>query len=148
MNRQPDEVAIKKTLDEEVPPLFDYLEQEVGDKKFLAANRFTVADIGVATQFVNFKLAGCCVDVERWPHVCPPSLGADTHTLLWFATEASRRVHAPFAFPSPSIVERVSLNERSSLASCAQQSNHPRPADTAEGEQGNGTHEIDKRREG
>jgi len=48
MNRQPDEVAIKKTLDEEVPPLFDYLEQDVGDKQFLAANRppllFQLAD--------------------------------------------------------------------------------------------------------
>jgi len=69
MNRPPDEVAIKKTLDEEVPPLFDYLEQEVGDKQFLVANRFTVADIGVATQFVNFKLAGCSVDVKRWPQL-------------------------------------------------------------------------------
>ena len=69
MNRPPDEVAIKKTLDEEVPPLFDYLEQEVGDQQFLVGGRFTVADIGVATQFVNFKLAGCGVDAKRWPQL-------------------------------------------------------------------------------
>lgn len=67
MNRPPDEAAIKKTLDEEVPPLFDYLEHELGDKKFLVANRFTIADIGIATQFVNFELAGCSVDAQRWP---------------------------------------------------------------------------------
>ncbi len=69
MNQQPDEVAIKKTLDEEVPPLFDYLEHEVGDRQFLVAGRFTVADIGIATQFVNFKLAGCSVDTKRWPQL-------------------------------------------------------------------------------
>lgn len=67
MKLPPDEAAIKKTLDEEVPPLFDYLEQEIGDKEFLVANRFTVADIGIATQFVNFKLAGCSVDSKRGP---------------------------------------------------------------------------------
>jgi DNA-directed RNA polymerase beta' subunit len=69
MNRPPDEVAIQKTIDEEVPPLFDYLEQEVGDQQFLVANRFTIADIGIATQFVNFKLAGCSVDTKRWPRL-------------------------------------------------------------------------------
>ena len=69
MNRPADEVAIKKTLDEEVPPLFDYLEQELDDKQFLVGGRFTVADIGIATQFVNFKLAGCSVDAKRWPRL-------------------------------------------------------------------------------
>jgi glutathione S-transferase len=66
-NQPPDEVAIKKVLDEEVPPLFDYLEKEIGDKQFLIANRFTIADIGVATVFVNFQFAGCTVDEKRWP---------------------------------------------------------------------------------
>ncbi|MGA6972440.1 MAG: glutathione S-transferase family protein [Candidatus Binatus sp.] len=67
MNQPPDEAAIQKTIDEEVPPLFDYLEHEIGDKQFLVADRFTVADIGVATHFVNFKLAGCSIDAKRWP---------------------------------------------------------------------------------
>jgi glutathione S-transferase len=67
MNQPCDEAAIQKTLAEEVPPLFDYLEGEIGDKQYLVANRFTVADIAVATQFVNFKLAGCSIDAKRWP---------------------------------------------------------------------------------
>ena len=67
MNQPADESAIKKVLDEEVPPLFDYLEKEIGDKQYLIGNRFTIADIGIATQFVNFKLAGCSVDKKRWP---------------------------------------------------------------------------------
>lgn len=67
LNQPADEAAIQKTIAEELPPLFDYLEQEIGDKQYLVANRFTIADIGVATQFVNFKLAGCSVDAKRWP---------------------------------------------------------------------------------
>jgi len=33
------------------------------------SDRFTIADIGIATQFVNFQLAGCRVDPERWPQL-------------------------------------------------------------------------------
>jgi glutathione S-transferase len=67
LNQKPDEAAIQKTLTEEIPPLFDYLEKEIGDKQFLVADRFTIADIGIATIFVNFDFAGCSVDAERWP---------------------------------------------------------------------------------
>lgn len=66
-NQPTDEAVVQKVIDEEVPPLFDYLEKEIGDKKFLVGNRFTIADIGIATTFVNFQLAGCRVDAKRWP---------------------------------------------------------------------------------
>jgi len=67
MNQPTDEVAVQKALNEEVPPLFDYLEKELEGKDYLVANRFTIADIGVATIFVNFQFAGCSVDEKRWP---------------------------------------------------------------------------------
>ncbi len=67
MNQPTDEAAVQKALNEEVPPLFDYLEKELEGKDYLVANRFTVADIGVATIFVNFQFAGCTVDAKRWP---------------------------------------------------------------------------------
>jgi glutathione S-transferase len=68
-NQPCDEEAIRKTIEEEVPPLFDYLENEIGNRQWLVADRFTIADIGVATQFVNFELAGFSVDRERWPRL-------------------------------------------------------------------------------
>ncbi|HUA36113.1 MAG TPA: glutathione S-transferase family protein [Candidatus Binataceae bacterium] len=67
MNQPTDEAAVQKALNEEVPPLFDYLEKELEGKDYLVANRFTIADIGVATIFVNFQFAGCSVDAKRWP---------------------------------------------------------------------------------
>ena len=47
--------------------MFDYLEGELGDNEYLVANKFTVADIGVATIFVNYAFAGYGVDPKRWP---------------------------------------------------------------------------------
>ena len=67
LNRQPDLAAIQKVVDEELPPLFDYLETEIGGKEWLVGDRFSIADIGVATQFVNLNLAGYGVDAKRWP---------------------------------------------------------------------------------
>jgi glutathione S-transferase len=68
-NRPCDEEAIRKTIDGEVPPLFDYLENEISNQEWLVSDRFTIADIGVAAQFVNFQLAGCSVDAKRWPQL-------------------------------------------------------------------------------
>jgi glutathione S-transferase len=65
--QEPDLAAIQKVVDEELPPMFDYLEGELGDKEYLVGNRFTIADIGIATQFVNFMFAGYSVDPKRWP---------------------------------------------------------------------------------
>jgi glutathione S-transferase len=66
-NRQPDEAAIQKAIDEELPPLFDYLESQLGDANALAGRRFSIGDIGIATQFVNLRHAGVGVDTKRWP---------------------------------------------------------------------------------
>jgi len=58
---------IQKVVDNELPPMFDYLEGELGNKEYLVGNKFSIADIGIATQFVNFMLAGYSVDAKRWP---------------------------------------------------------------------------------
>jgi glutathione S-transferase len=69
-NREPDEAAVQKTVDEELPPLFDYLEGELADgREFLVGGRYSIADIGIATQFVNFRHAGYSVDAKRWPRL-------------------------------------------------------------------------------
>jgi glutathione S-transferase len=65
--REPDLAAIDKAVAEDLPPLLDYLEGEIGGKEWLVGNRFSIADIGVATQFVNLMLAGYGVDAKRWP---------------------------------------------------------------------------------
>jgi glutathione S-transferase len=67
MRRQTDETVCQKTLTEKLPPLFDYLEKEVGDREFLVGNQFSIADISVGTMFVNFAHCGESIDAGRWP---------------------------------------------------------------------------------
>jgi len=64
---QTDEAVCQKTLTEKLPPLFDYLEGEIGNKEFLAGGAFSVADIAVGTMIVNFNHAGETLDATRWP---------------------------------------------------------------------------------
>ena len=66
-NRATDEAMVQKAVDEELPPLFDYLEGEVGDREFLVGDAISIADIGVSTQFVNLRHVGVSVDPGRWP---------------------------------------------------------------------------------
>ncbi|MBS0472477.1 MAG: glutathione S-transferase family protein [Proteobacteria bacterium] len=67
MRGQPDEGTVQKTLTEKLPPIFDHLEQEVGNKQFLAGGAFSIADISMGTMIVNFNHAGEEVDATRWP---------------------------------------------------------------------------------
>lgn len=67
MKREPDVDRARKTLAEDLPPLFDYLEAQLGDREYLIGGAFSIADVSVATQFGNFVLAGAKVDAARWP---------------------------------------------------------------------------------
>ncbi len=64
-----DEAAIQHTLEQELPPVFDYLETQVGTGELLVGARYSIADIAVATHFVNFRHAGFDVDTRRWPRL-------------------------------------------------------------------------------
>jgi len=66
-NQEPDEDAIRKALTEDVPPVFDYLERELGDRDVLVGAHFSVADIAVGSPFVNFAHGQEKVDAGRWP---------------------------------------------------------------------------------
>ena len=63
----PDHARAKKAIDEELPPLFDYLEGELAGKDFLVGKALSVADLAVASMFVNLQLADVQVDAARWP---------------------------------------------------------------------------------
>jgi len=67
MNRPTDEGLVKEALTNSIPPLFDYLESQLEAADRIVGNRFSIADIAIATQFVNFFHAGCEVDAKKWP---------------------------------------------------------------------------------
>jgi len=67
LRQQPDEAICASTLTDKIPPIFDYLEGEVGDREFLVGDTFTIADITVGTMLVNFEHAAETPDAGRWP---------------------------------------------------------------------------------
>ena len=66
MKQEPDEVLIKKALTEDLPPLFDWLETQVGDG-WLVGDSFSVADIGIGSPLQQLRHGGEDVDAARWP---------------------------------------------------------------------------------
>lgn len=65
--READEEKVAKALAETLPPFFDYLERELGGADWFVDDRFSIADAGLATQFVAMALGGEGVDAGRWP---------------------------------------------------------------------------------
>ena len=64
---QADLARIQGALDKALPDGLDYLTGELGDNQYVVGNRFTIADIAVASPFVNLGHAGVTVDAARWP---------------------------------------------------------------------------------
>lgn len=62
-----DEAMVRTALDEDLPPLFDYLESELGDGEGIVGGRFSIADVAIASPIVNLHHAREGIDPQRWP---------------------------------------------------------------------------------
>lgn len=62
-----DESIAAAAVAHELPPMLDYLEAVVPPSGFLVADRLTVADIAVASPFVNLAHVAVVIDPTRWP---------------------------------------------------------------------------------
>jgi glutathione S-transferase len=49
-----------------LPPMFSYLESQISGA-YLVGDSFSLADIAIASPFVNLKIAGHPLDAARWP---------------------------------------------------------------------------------
>jgi len=64
--RPPDEAVLEKAINEEIPGILDYLEDQVPGGEYLFG-QIAVADIAIASFFRNAHFAGFELDSERWP---------------------------------------------------------------------------------
>ena len=53
-----DEAGIRQAVEQDLPPLFDYLESQLGDAEGIASGSFSIGDVGIVTHFVNLRHAG------------------------------------------------------------------------------------------
>jgi glutathione S-transferase len=61
-----DHARVRRALEQKLPPLFDALTGELGERPHFTEG-FGIVDIAVATQFVNLHHAGQRMDPARWP---------------------------------------------------------------------------------
>ncbi len=61
------EEAVQAALQQKLPPHFDYLEQQLGQREFFVGNQLSMADIAVACQLINMAHGGEQLDAQRWP---------------------------------------------------------------------------------
>ncbi len=64
-----DETLVREALTTAVPPVFDYLDSQVGDPHGIVAGRFTIADVALCSPLVNFHAGGEAIDGRRWPNL-------------------------------------------------------------------------------
>lgn len=67
LKRDGDLAVAEKAECEELPPLLDYLERVMPESLHLVEDRLTLADIAVASPFVNFRHLGVDIDGGKRP---------------------------------------------------------------------------------
>ena len=76
MGREPDEAAIQNVIEKSQPPIFDYLEAEIGDKTYLVGDQFSIADVAITCQFIQMMYSGEALPKDSYPNI---ARYVDTH---------------------------------------------------------------------
>ena len=95
----PDLERARKTYHEDLPPIYTYLEGAIGDRPFLVGDRFSIADIALASQLAGMKITRVPIDGSRWPN-----LADYTDRLLARPSFAERLAELASVMPSEEFV--------------------------------------------
>jgi glutathione S-transferase len=85
MNQEGDLAAAEKAETETLPPVMDYLERVIPASGFLVGDALSLADIAVASPFVNAEHAGVKPSVTKYPRLS-----------AWIAAMHARPSFAPW----------------------------------------------------
>ena len=66
--QEPDERLIARIIEKDLPPMLDYLEGQIPTGGFIFGD-FMMADLSIASPFINAAYAGYEVDESRWPNL-------------------------------------------------------------------------------
>jgi glutathione S-transferase len=87
--QEPDEALVSQIIDERLPPMQDYLENQLPAEGF-RFGEFGMADLSIASPFINAGYAGYEVDASRWPSLAGliASVKAQPHVAAILEKEA------------------------------------------------------------
>ena len=68
LKQEPDEELIARIIEKDLPPMLDYLEGQIPTEGFIFGD-FMMADLSIASSFINAAYAGYEVDGSRWPNL-------------------------------------------------------------------------------
>ena len=69
LNKAPDEVLIRTSLTEMIPPRLGYLEQALQSREYFAGDAFSIADIAVTSILINYHYAGEMLSEQTHPRL-------------------------------------------------------------------------------
>jgi glutathione S-transferase len=69
LQKRPGDEAAAESGARELEPILDWLNAAIPNDDHLVGGRFTLADISVASVFVNLAHAGWHIDADRWPRL-------------------------------------------------------------------------------
>jgi glutathione S-transferase len=67
--KEADETEPRQVIENELPPLYGYLDKQLGESEYFVGNTMSIADLSVASMFVNLRLAGEIPEARRWPRL-------------------------------------------------------------------------------
>ena len=67
MKQEPDEARVAEKLENELPPVLDYVESQLPEDRETVLPRFGIADVALGAQLGTLALSGVELDAKRWP---------------------------------------------------------------------------------
>ena len=90
LKQDTDEAVVETIINKKLPPLLDYLESQVPVEGYFFGD-LGVADIALASPFVNAGYAGYTVDAEKWPRLAAFNKRVKSHSILAPLLEAEAK---------------------------------------------------------
>ena len=63
------EEILQTAINQELPEILNYLENELKGKKWIAGDQFTAADIAIGTHLVSLKQCGVEISADKFPNL-------------------------------------------------------------------------------
>ena len=63
------QAVLDEAVNDELPKILSYLENELKGKKWITGNQFTAADMAIGNHFVSLKQCGIEITADKWPNL-------------------------------------------------------------------------------